>query len=1256
MDEKKHSKDKHSDDFQHKLVDFKNINRGLQMQILTKENKDIKNLISDIVKEGSFMGTKSIQKETANKTTSESSLKRKNYISSKILKFNANQTEENNSDNTKRFLTYGLKSKDGSKSSVSFKRLNSRRPSKPDNRLDDSPYRKMKSKNPEFERGSTLELSPLKRSPTLKSSYQDKENEIFKVISNEKVEADDDYNKAKTHCVNNNMMSKKQLLRSRTMGLNGNNSYLSSQNTSFYDRVGTIDSSNSIGLDANTKSRFKAMAMGLKRSLQVNFSDSEENDEDDEDESILEAKKKNAEMKREKSRKVMRMKLVYDSFSDEEIDEEAEPYFIIHPDSYFRLTIELVSLITTLYTFLLSPIYLAFHLFNSVEFVVLEIFIDVTNFVDMVTGFFTGYHDMEENTVINESKIINHYLFSWFPLDIICTVPLNSYYAYIYYTKGSMEFEIWQLLVIIRVLKAFKVILYNNNLINPGHFYETSKKRRFFFASLLFLLAVHMISCIYIFLGKLTSPNWMTEFGLRDAEPTELYVASFYFICSTIFTIGYGDILSVSIYEKIYNLLLLMIGIMIYSYAVSALSNYVQESDEKTQKYERSMTLLQQMKMKYTFKESTFTKISRFLKYEYSTNKIDNNSLLSELPISIRNEIMYHMYRDMIDSFVFFRNFDNLDFINRVLLTLKPIKGIRNEILIKEGDLVEETIFIKRGILSLEVYVDLTGMTKKEEIKKKKSSSKTSKILQKLDQLKIKKKAESEEDRNDDDESNYIPEDIRILKIIQIRKNEHFGDVLMFLNQPSPLTVRVKTKFAELFLMHKIELANIARDFPDIFRKIYSKSVYNMDKIQSLISTAKTLFFQNQTHKTLNNSPTKDNLTRMSSIVSSSNLLLEEDVDNKTLNSELAPIYENRGYSYQVLKQGNVIQEYEAVEEDSIWQTNKNLPEIKKYNSDRDSSSDRDFGHKIEVEKNIFEDIRPIPSNITHIYEKKDNSWGSLLNMSFKGSINEEVSDEIKLDKWKGRNPLENDNFELVKTSINSHFKENNRNIINNGNINIINHPVIHRDFLLDYKLNLQLLWANSKVSNQISFSINGNEFSELAQSDTKSYGLKKPKTRFAPHPEIFKRSLSIVSDSPERRKSELSRITEDNPKGLKRQGTSEQLLEERDFFKGKTMRNENFFNMRMGTSDIKATRISNSFDDTRIQKRVRQKEMMNQIHENIVNSNLNIYDPESYYKKWLIEIHNKRLAKTKKNNINLEYDRMTKRLDKLEDMFKENN
>jgi len=59
------------------------------------------------------------------------------------------------------------------------------------------------------------------------------------------------------------------------------------------------------------------------------------------------------------------------------------------------------------------------------------------------------------------------------------------------------------------------------------------------------------------------------------------------------------------------------------------------------------------------------------------------------------------MYKDIINNFIFFKNFNNSDFIIRVILALKPIQASKNERLVNEGDYIEEIIFVQKGRFSL---------------------------------------------------------------------------------------------------------------------------------------------------------------------------------------------------------------------------------------------------------------------------------------------------------------------------------------------------------------------------------------------------------------------------------------------------------------------------------------------------------------------------------------------------------------------------
>ena len=94
------------------------------------------------------------------------------------------------------------------------------------------------------------------------------------------------------------------------------------------------------------------------------------------------------------------------------------------------------------------------------------------------------------------------------------------------------------------------------------------------------------------------------------------------------------------------------------------------------------------------------------------------------------------------------------------------------------------------------------------------------------------------------------------IKIIDICRNEHFGDIYMFLNKRSPLSVKVKSKISELFLLKKTDAIEISSNFPKIWKKIIQKSLFNMEQIERLIKkTLKFFFIHNEGNDVFN----KDN-------------------------------------------------------------------------------------------------------------------------------------------------------------------------------------------------------------------------------------------------------------------------------------------------------------------------------------------------------------------------------------------------------------
>jgi hypothetical protein len=100
-----------------------------------------------------------------------------------------------------------------------------------------------------------------------------------------------------------------------------------------------------------------------------------------------------------------------------------------------------------------------------------------------------------------------------------------------------------------------------------------------------FTLLQHIAACLWIFIGRFDDQsklNWIYIKSQADEPDSELYVTSFYFTVTTILTVGYGDIAAYSMIERIYCVILMLIGVFSFSFATGSLASIISSMDVKS--------------------------------------------------------------------------------------------------------------------------------------------------------------------------------------------------------------------------------------------------------------------------------------------------------------------------------------------------------------------------------------------------------------------------------------------------------------------------------------------------------------------------------------------------------------------------------------------------------------------------------------------------------------------------------------------------
>ena len=894
-------------DSKYSLLYNKNVYEVYEGDYLDKLEQKLKSKIIDMGKEAEFMEFEigpldiSIDKFNLKK-------KKKKYLSKKTKDFERKKYEKN-----KKFIKTAIHKKHlfSQLSSPNLNNLNSENinQNKSNQYLDDSKLflneKNRKSNNVHSSSKVKFSSSNNKKSKSKSKSKSDKESN-FSASNFKKSYNNSNFFNSK---MNSKVVSKLNSQFNSKTNSKGTSKLNSKRNSKVNSRANLIEKITSI-LKTNTpKLGSQKKETAINKSKTYSNVESRigqtliENTESFDKINSLTSEKEVITIDKEKFRILSHKKLVYDSLDDEELIEDAViENFYFNPNSTFIIIIDTMVLIFTFWSMVYKPLYLVLNncdirntitskTFNNIS----NLFIDILFICDLIINFFKAYYNFEEQIITKSNLIILHYIKGYFLIDLISAIPYYSIIKfialnrYLKYGKNpncsdlyNHQINDWfQILEILKLIKAIKCIdrtnVFTNLILNQLNVFSFFENWLYLiFNVIFFFLLLHLTACIHIFISCTAYPNWIILNNLNFSSFPTIYLSSIYFLITTVTSVGYGDIIGKTITEFYFQIVILVVGIIAYSWLISSLSNYVKENNKQNEIFHQKINMLNEIKLEHqNMSKELYDKIYLHLEYINQKQKKDKSSLIDSLPHTVKKNLLYEMYKPIIENFNFFKNFKNSEFINRVISKLKPIIAVKNDLLFDQGEIIEETFFVKQGRLSLEVKIDtiypeksvqkllneeyffgvennelyqknafgLVNMTTIKQtitptINKKnlynlysKNTIDTNNINQKnMKSILTNDQGKGEILKHQKANTNYI-----YLKILDIRKNEHFGALLMFINKRSPLSLRVKTKKAELYFLKKIDAIEISSSYPNIWKRVNKASFHNLKQIKKIM-------------------------------------------------------------------------------------------------------------------------------------------------------------------------------------------------------------------------------------------------------------------------------------------------------------------------------------------------------------------------------------------------------------------------------------
>ena len=116
---------------------------------------------------------------------------------------------------------------------------------------------------------------------------------------------------------------------------------------------------------------------------------------------------------------------------------------------------------------------------------------------------------------------------------------------------------------------------------------------------IMLIFIIHFVACFFFLQAKwfdFEDECWVAQEDLLDSSVGFQYTIAIYWALQTITTVGFGDITIITVRERMFAIVWMVVGVALYSYAIGTLTNVIERLDADREQLNSRISVLKEFK------------------------------------------------------------------------------------------------------------------------------------------------------------------------------------------------------------------------------------------------------------------------------------------------------------------------------------------------------------------------------------------------------------------------------------------------------------------------------------------------------------------------------------------------------------------------------------------------------------------------------------------------------------------------------------